>query len=163
MEGSCHVYRVKLSQRILAILLLCVGVFFWVVSWGGALSGEREANFLELMFPVLFAGLSGYFVVRGYRNSVWLSDRTIEVRSVFNTKVLLLDKVAGRRRYLDRSGGHGPHYWHLVVESDDDGDAKLDFEEFYTFDDFFYRWFNALPDLDERDKTLKKKSNFGLV
>jgi hypothetical protein len=39
----------------------------------------------------------------------------------------------------------------------------MDFEKSFTFDDSFYAWFNALPDLDADDKTVRKDSNFGLV
>ena len=78
-------------------------------------------------------------------------------------RVLPLAKISGRRRYLDRGGEDSPSVWHLVFESNDDRFSKLDIEELYRFDDFFYKWFNALADLDELDKTRPKPSNFGLV
>jgi hypothetical protein len=53
--------------------------------------------------------------------------------------------------------------WHLVLEPNDDRCVKLNIEELYRFDDFFYKWFNELPDLDELDKARPKTSNFGLV
>jgi hypothetical protein len=52
----------------------------------------------------------------------------------------------------------------LKLEPNDDRIPTLEFEEtYYTLDDHFFAWFNALPDLDALDKTTPEKSNFGLV
>jgi hypothetical protein len=64
---------------------------------------------------------------------------------------------------FSRGDTNSPDVWHLVLESDDDRYPRIDLEELYRFDEPFYRWFNALPDLDEIDKTRPKTSNFGLV
>jgi len=99
---------------------------------------------------------------RAFRNSVQLSETTIELYGISDNAVLPFDKIRGRRRYLDRGDEDSPSVWHLVLGPNDDRLKKVDIEELYQFDDFFYQWFNGLPDLDELEKTGPKTSNFGL-
>lgn len=163
MASTERVYRMRSSQRVIAIILLVAGLFFLVGFWGSVLSGARDAKFFELMVPMLFLLLAVFFTVRAFRNSVRLSDQVIELRSLRGTRTLPLDKIKGRRRYLSRGDGESPDVWHLVLESNDDRYPKLDIEELYRFDDRFYIWLSSLPDLDELDKSRPKPSNFGLV
>lgn len=116
-----------------------------------------------MMIPVVISVGAGLFLIRAFRNAVCLSTTSIEIRSLSGRQVLPLDRVRGRRRYLDRGDEDAPSMWHLVLEPNDDRFPRLDIEEIYRFDDSFYKWFNGLPDLDELDKSLPKPSNFGLV
>ena len=163
IPSNDRVYRMRSSQRFTAIVLLVVGLFFSVGIWAGVLSGARDPKFFEMMAPVLFSLLAALFTIAAFRNSVRFSSQSIELRSLSGTRVLPLDKVRGRRRYLSRGDGESPDVWHLVLEPNDDRYPKLDLEELYRFDEGFYAWFNSLPDLDEFDKTCPKPSNFGLV
>ncbi len=158
-----RVYRMKSGQHFVGFVLLTFGLFFGVAIWGGVITGVREANFLEMMFPVVFSLFAGVFTFRTFRNSVHLSETAIEVRSISGPKELPFDKIKGRRRYLDHGDENSPSVWHLVLEPNDDRFVKIDIEELYRFDDFFCKWFNEPPDLDELDRTRPKTSNFGLV
>jgi len=158
-----RVYPMSWWQRMVGIVLLAVGSLFLVVFRWGAASGKREASFLELMFPVVYLLFAGVFTIRAFRNFVCLSETSIELRTLTAKSVLPFDKIKGRRRYVDRSGDEAPDVRHLVLVPNDDRFPRLDIEELYRFDDDFYRWFDALPDLDELDKYRLKTSNFGLV
>lgn len=133
-----HVYRMKSSQRVVAIVLVVAGLLLLVAFWGGVLSGLRDAKFVELMFPVLFLLLAAFFTVRAFRNSVRPSDQVIELRGLSGTNTLPLDKIKGRRRYLSKGNDESPDVWHIVIESNDDRFPKLDIEELYRFEDAFY-------------------------
>ena len=157
------VYRMKSSQRAVSLVLLVAGLLFWFAMWGAVLTGRRDPDLLEMMFPILFSTVAAFFTICAFRNSVRCSDYTIELQTLFSTRIMPIGKIKGRRRYLSRGDAESPGVWHLVIESDDDRYPKLDIEELYRFDDRFYAWFMSLPDLDELDKTRRKPSNFGLI
>jgi hypothetical protein len=162
--GAIRTYRMRSSHRAFCIVLLAVGAFFLAAFWGGAISGTREATFLELLFPIGFLLLGGYLTARAFKNVITLSQTGIELRTLFDRSALPFDKIGGRRRYLDRGGEDTPSIWHLKLEPNDDRFPSVDFEEtYYQLDDSFYAWFRALPDLDALDKVRPKTSNFGLV
>ncbi len=115
------------------------------------------------MFPILYTLAATVFTLRSFRNRVRLSQESLELHGLSGTRVLPIQSIKGRRRYLSRGDIDTPSVWHLVLEPDDDRYPKMDIEELYRFDEQFYNWFNALPDLDEIDKTRPKSSNFGLV
>jgi hypothetical protein len=153
----------KSGQRLVGIVMLAAGLFFGIAIWGGVLTGARDTNFLELMFPILFSLMAGMFTFRAFRNSVRLTEKSIELCGLSGNTALPFDKIRGRRRYLDKGDENSPSVWHRVLEPNDDRFKKIDIEELYRFDDLFYQWFHTLPDLDELDKTRFKTSNFGLV
>ncbi len=105
-----------------------------------------------------------FFIYVSFKSYISLSPSAIEYRSPFRRNKLSLDKIRGRRRYLDRGDAQMPSEWRLKIESDDDRYPSLDFQEHYfRFDAAFFDWYKSLPDLDELDKTRPKTSNFGLV
>lgn len=162
--GTIRTYRMRSSHRVFCIILLAVGVFFLVAFWGGAISGTREATFLELLFPIGFLLLGGFLTARAFKNVITLSQTAIELQTPFDRSTLPFDKISGRRRYPDRGDDETPSIWHLKLEPNDDRFPTIDFEEtYYKLDDFFYSWFRALPDLDALDKIRPKVSSFGLV
>jgi hypothetical protein len=163
MNGTNRTYRMKSSQRVVAVVLLLFGLLFTTGIWCAVLTGARDPKFLEIVFPLGFTLVSAVFTWRAFRNAVRFSDHAVELRSLSGMHVLPLDKIKGRRRYLSRGDENSPDVWHLVLEPNDDRYPKLDIEELYGFDKLFYTWFNALPDLDEIDKTRAKASIFGLV
>jgi hypothetical protein len=163
MTGTTRIYRMKSSQRIVSIVLVLVGLLFTVGIWGSVLTGTRGPKLLEMMFAILFSLAAAIFTLRSFRNAVRFTEDTIELQSLSGTRVLPLNKIKGRRRYLSRGDMNSPDVRHLVLEPNDDRYPKLDLEELYRFDEIFYIWFNALPDLDEIDKAQPKASNFGLV
>jgi hypothetical protein len=153
----------KTSQRLVSIVLLVVALLLTVGTWWSVLTGTREPKFLEMMFPIAFSLGAAIFTLRSFQNMVRLSGDALEFRGFSGTRVLPLDKIKGRRRYLMRGNLDAPDVWHLVLEPNDDRYTKIDLEELYQFDEAFYTWFNALPDLDEIDKANPRVSNFGLV
>ena len=164
LGGATRIYRIGWFQRVFCIVFMGFSVLSLVVFWGGAISGAREASLIEILIPILFLALGGFFTARAFRNYVALSQSDIRLQSLFELQALPFDKIRGRRRYLVKGDYESPSVWHLKVVSDDDRFPTLDFEEsYYTFDDYFRTWFRSLPDLDERDKTGPKLSNFGLV
>jgi hypothetical protein len=158
-----RVYRMRSSQRVVAIVLLVVGLLFSVAIWVPVLSGRRDPKFLKMMFPILFLTAAALFTIRAFRSLIRLSDEAIELHGFSGARILPLDKIRGRRRYLSRGDEDSPDVWHLVLESNDDRFPKLDIEELYRFDDKFYAWFTSLPDLDELGETRPKPSTFGLI
>ena len=158
-----HVYRMNPRQLIVSSAILVGGLVFSVAIWVQVLAGTREPSFYEMTVSVAITLLACVFTVRAFRSSICLSETAIEKRGLTGTITLPLDKIEGRRRYLDQGDDDSPNVWHLVLEPNDDRFPRLDIEEVYRFDDSFYRWFNGLPDLDELDKRKPKKSNFGLV
>lgn len=163
MVAESRVYRMRSWERIVSIVLLVFGLVSPLATWGGVLTGRQDARFLEMMFPIVFSMGAAFFTIGAFRKSVRLTDHRIEVRGVSGTRMLPLDKIKGRRRYFSPGPVDCPGEWHLVFEPNDDRYSKLDIEELYRFDDEFYEWFNALPDLDEIDKSKPKSSNLGLV
>jgi hypothetical protein len=155
-----HVYRMKARQQIVSLSVLVIGVILACVLTR-RLVDAGAPGFLEVVAPVVYALGGILLTIRAFGNSVRLSDTEIELRNWTASIVLPLDKIEGRREYVDRE--HSPSVRHLVLQPNDDRFPKLDIEEIYRFDDFFHRWFNSLRDLDEVDKRRPKTSNFGLI
>jgi hypothetical protein len=162
--GATRIYRIGWGQRVFCIIFMALSVFFLIAFWGGAISGAKETNWIEILIPPLLLTVGGFLTVRAFKDYIALSQSEIRFQTLFELQKLPFDKIRGRRRYLVKGSGRSPDVWHLKVESNDDQFPTLDFEEsYYTLDEYFRTWFSALPDLDERDKTGPKPSNFGLV
>ena len=153
----------KSGQRVVAIVMLAAGLLFTVAIWAGVLTGIRDAEFVEMMFPIAFSVLATLFIIRSFRNRIRVSDHAIELYGLSGTRSLPIDKIRGRRRYYDPGDAESPGVWHVVFESNNDQFPTIDVEEVYNFDDAFYQWFQSLPDIDQLKKTLPKTSNFGLA
>jgi len=162
--GAKRIYRISWGQRAFSIVFTTFGAVFLVAIWGGVISGTREASWIEVVVSIALPLGGGFFVARAFKDYVALSETEIRHQGLFKLQMLPFDKIRGRRRYLVKGDGKSPAVWHLKVEPNDDQFPTLDFEEsYYTFDEYFRTWFGALPELDERDKTGPKPSNFGLV
>ena len=161
---TTRIYRMGWGQRIFGFVFSGLSIFFLVAFWGGALSGAREATFLELFIPIVFLMVGVFLTVRAFKNFIALSEMEISLHSLSGQQTLLLTKIRGRRRYLDHGTDESPSIWYLKIESNDDRYAAIEFaESYYKLDEIFRTWFKSLPDLDELDKTRPKPSNFGLV
>lgn len=164
VSGETRIYRIGWGQRVFCIVFMALSVVFLIGFWGGAISGEREATWLELMIPIVLLIMGSFFTARAFRNYIALLQTEIRIQTILGRQTLPLDKIRGRRRYLSRGDGESPSIWYLKLEPNDDRFPPLEFEEsHYTLDDPFFRWFNALPDLDALDKLRPKTSNFGLA
>lgn len=158
-----RVYRMNTFQRVFSLIFSGFSAFVLVATWSEMLTGKREVTFVEVMLPVVFVLAGALFTVRAFRNWISLTSNSIELKSLTANAILPFEMIKGRRRYLDKGDADSPSVWHLVLESKNDRFPKIDIQESYRFDEYFYNWFNALPDLDELDKTKPKTSNFGLV
>jgi hypothetical protein len=165
---SEHVYRMGWGLRVFGIVFMAMSAFFLIAFWGGAISGDRPATFFEMLMLIAFITVGVLLIVSSFRDYIALSQTEISLRTIVNKRTLPFDKIRGRRRYLDKGGYQSPSIWYLRLEPNDDRFPIVEFQEkYYKLDDFFYAWFNALPDLDRMDKEREEKgmhtSNFGLV
>jgi len=116
---------------------------------------------IAVVFLIVGIGLTINF----FKATVTFTSDAIELNTIFARKKLPFSGIRGRREYVVRGGevdaGGSTRYLKLVPN--DDRLPTLDFMKNYTFDDAFYSWFNALPDLDAEDKKVHKDANFGLV
>jgi len=142
-------------------MLLLSGLFLQCTVWRAVLDGRPDGSISKAIMAAGALLLGFFFALRAWCSRVRLSEIAIEVDGLTGKSMLPLDKIEGRRRYLDGGSADAPGDWHLVLEPIDDRFPRLDIEEIYRFDAFFYQWFNGLPDLDERDKLRPKSSNFG--
>jgi hypothetical protein len=164
LNGTARIYRIGSGQRVFCIVFMALSVFFLIVFWGGAISGRREATWLELMIPIGFLVGGSFLSARAFKNYIGLSVGEIRIQTILDRQTLPFDKIRGRRRYLSRGDDEFPSIWYLKLEPNDDRFPTIEFEEsYYTLDDRFFTWFNALPDLDALDKLRAKTSNFGHV
>jgi hypothetical protein len=163
IEGVARVYRVNTLHRVAGVIVSAAGIFFMIAIWGGVIAGTRDPNLWEMLGIFAFVVVALLFTISAYMDLVYLSQSSIELRTIYGRKRLPLDRIRGRRRYLVPGDADSPDTWHLKLEPNDDRFPILDFEENYNFDDFFKAWFYRLPDLDELDKLRPKTSNFGLV
>jgi len=159
-----RVYRQKSLRRVLAIVFTAIGLLASLAVWTQTLTGQREATYKDLLVPVALFFIGVLFLYISYTSYVALSPSEVQYRSALRLLTLPLDKIRGRRRYLDDGGAEEASEWRLRIESDDDRYPSLDFQEsYYRFDTEFFEWFKSLPDLDELDKLKLKTSNFGLA
>jgi hypothetical protein len=162
--GATRIYRIGWGQRVFSIVFTAFGAVFLIAFLWGAISGTRDASWIEIVVSIALPIGGGLFMARAFKDYVALSQSEIRHQTLFELRALPFDKIRGRRRYLVKGDRNSGPVWHLKVESNGDQFPTLDFEEsYYTFDEFFRTWFGALPDLDERDRTGPKVSNFGLV
>jgi hypothetical protein len=164
VSGAMRIYRIGWGQRVFSVVFTAFGAVFLVAIWSGVIFGTREASWIEIVVSIALPLGGGLFIARAFKDYIALAQSEILQQGLLKLQTLPFEKIRGRRRYLVKGSGRSPDVWHLKVEPNDDQFPTLDFEEsYYTFDEYFRTWFSALPDLDERDKTGPKPSNFGLV
>jgi hypothetical protein len=149
--GNARLYRVKWWKRILALVFLAFVLAGSVTIWTEILVGERKPAKWERTSVTLGPLLGAYFVLEVFISTVTLFEDAIEVQTVFRNKRLLFTAIRGRREYVVRGGADSGPTRYLKLEPNEDGLPTLKFEKSYNFDAAFYRWFNALPDLDLRE------------
>jgi len=148
---------------VLALSFLAVGSLFLFTEIRNLLLGELEWKPMNIFVGVVFFAVGLFLTIRFYSSRVTFTSDAVEQSNIFNSKRLPYSAIRGRREYVVRGGEDGGETRYLKLESNDDRLPALDFIKAYNFDDAFYSWFNRLPDLDEKNKTRPKTSNFGLV
>jgi hypothetical protein len=170
---SARVYRITWWWRAGAVFFLTIGSVVSIGIWNGIIFGEREPKFAEMVGTPVLAIVGVFLAWSAFRATVTLSADAIELRTLFERKRLPLNAIRGRREYVVRGGtvdvGGSTRY--LKLEPNDDRLPTMDIVKYFNFDDRFYQWFKALPDLDALDKQRREalekdphnNSNFGLV
>lgn len=139
-----RVYRTQRSSQLLAALFLTVGTTWAFLSEGG------------LAAAIAVFAFGAYLVATSFRTVIVLSDKDIELRSVFRTRRLLLEDIKGRREYFTY-GKYGPSKnWKIVPNKA--GLPTLKFGKRFEFDEVFKGWLNGLPDLDQSEPSDSKRS-----
>jgi hypothetical protein len=161
--GMLRIYRRNTSERVFILIFTTASAAFCLGIWYRRLAGTGEVTFLDMVGSVCFFLFGVLLTVAAFRRSICLTCDSIRFQGIIATAVLPYERIKGRRKYLDKGYGEGGPVWHFVLEPNDDCFPRLDFEEAYQFDYFFYCWFDTLPDLDAFDKAAPEPSNFGLV
>ena len=160
MPAISRTYRMKFTVLIRGAFFALAGVILRPLFEEKARSGDGFQLFFYIVIPVALIVFGLLTILRALQNRVCLTDTAIEVQGLFESESLPLEKISGRRRYTTL--GKLPER-HMVLVSNENRFEKLDIEEVYRFDQFFYDWFNAFPDLDELEPTGPKPSDFELV
>jgi len=134
---------------------------FALTFWINAQNEFDGASLLSILLSVVLPLGGAFWTFYVFNTTIELSDETITLINVFETKNLPLSGIKGRREYVER--GSKSRNRHLQLIPNDDRLPMLDFLKCYDFDEDFYCWFNQLPDLDKEDEKRKKDSNFGLI
>jgi hypothetical protein len=143
----------RFESRVWMILYSIMALGIWAIYGWLVASGAKKLNFSSVLFPSLYLLMAGVFVARFSWNFVRLSKDAIEVRRLWRRKILPFDAIKGRRRYAKKSAQYPTPIRHLALEPGDDRFPRIDLVETDRFDEDFYRWFDALPDLDALDQT----------
>lgn len=169
---TARIYRITWWWRAGAIFFLAIGSVVSIGIWSGVIAGEREPKSGEMFASAVIAVVGVLLAWSAFRATVTLSEDAIELRTPFGSKSLARHAIRGRREYVVTGGGdEGGSTRYLKLESNDDRLPTIDIAKYFNFDDKFYQWFNALPDLDALDKQRREalekdphnNSNFGLV
>lgn len=125
---------------------------------GGKAHGTWEI-IVSVVFPIVGLGLTAH----AFASRVEFSGTSLQRVTLLSHLSIPLSSIRGRREYVLRGGEEGGDTRYLRLERND-GAPPVEFGKYlYRFDDDFWDWFNALPDLDEIDRVKHKDSNFGLI
>ena len=155
------IYRVSGPSKIVGLVLIAAGVFFFFANWIAPLLDMNEAKPWQMVFSAVFLLFGLLWTIFAYKSSITFTLDSVEYRDLIKTQQLPLFAIRGRRERVVRSEDGDAHYLKLVT--DDDRFRSIEFQKIFAFDDIFYGWFNSLRDLDAADKIKHKDSNFGLV
>ena len=158
---AARIYRTKWWRRAVPIFLVALGLLFLTGLIERGVSEVSQQQIISLLGVSAFLLLGIFMTGDAFRSTITLTADAIEVRTLLRSSQLPLNAIRGRREYVVNSGRTRTRY--LRLESNDDRLPALYFEKSFSFDTHFFAWFNALPDLDELDKSGLKTSEFGLV
>jgi hypothetical protein len=161
LAGASRVYRMKWWRRAFPIVFIAFSLVFLFGLFSKGLDFEDQKQIITLVVAIVFLLVGSYMTISAFKSTITLSANSIELLTLKGRQQLALSAIRGRREYWVNTGRSRTRY--LRLEPDDDRLPTMDFEKSFTFDDSFYAWFNALPDLDADDKKGHKESDFGLV
>lgn len=134
--------------------LLFISVLFGGFSAAGVWyfgTMHEVRSVLQAMWMVgiclVFVLLSCYLVGLMFRARVILKPDSIESRELFRRRALLRDQILG---YRIQQNPRAPAS--LVLVPRDSSRKKLKFTTYYNFDQTFWDWIEALPNLDQEDQ-----------
>ncbi|MFP5276160.1 MAG: hypothetical protein ACLGPM_03515 [Acidobacteriota bacterium] len=139
-----RVYRLKIWLRVLYSLMGCM--FLAIGSLFVFLTGQGTQGPPALLLWVVFFGLGGYMLAYALRVRVVLEGNRITVRGAFRERSAEDADLEGFRTVRSRNGS----YTQLVLKG---GAGSISIPSSLDTDDEYRAWMQAIPDLDERDRT----------
>jgi hypothetical protein len=161
LAGATRVYRIKWWRRIFSVFLGVFGLLFLAAQLIMEFDFGDGKHFFSILIGVVILAVGSYAAAKDFKALITLTPDAIQVRNLSGTQQLLLSAIRGRREYVTYSGRSRTRY--LRLEPKNNRQPTLDFERDFNFDQAFFAWFNALPDLDAIDEAARKTSKFGLV
>ena len=139
-----RVYRLKIWLRVLYSLMGCM--FLAIGSLFVFLTGQGTQGPPALLLWVVFFGLGGYMLAYALRVRVVLEGNRITVRGAFRERSAEAADLEGFRTVRSRNGS----YTQLVLKG---SAGSISIPSSLDTDDEYRAWMQAIPDLDERDRT----------
>jgi hypothetical protein len=107
-------------------------------------------------------GVSAVFLIaKAFTSTVEFSADSITSGWIFYTRSVEYSRIRGRREFVVQGEESTTRYLRLETT---DGSRPFDVgKNMYAFDERFWTWYRALPDLDAGDQVRGQGSDFGLV
>jgi hypothetical protein len=156
-----RVYRMSWLFRIFTMFFLVFGCTAAVAFVRDGLMDPESLTWVKLLIAIVFPVVGMFMTAKAFSSTLVFSADSVTMRSLLDTRSVEYSHIRGRREYVLQGKDGSTRYLRLDTT---DGSKPFDFgKRLYVFDDAFWAWFNALPDLDAMDKVTHKGSNFGLV
>lgn len=144
------VYRLKWPLKAVALFAVAVGSTFTYASWTKRFPGHGPFGPAQQALALLILLTGALLAVHAYRSHVRFTIDGIEYHSLLGIRTLPLAAIRGRRVQVYRREGRNIRY--LKLEPTNANLRPIRLTELFDFDDAFYGWFYALPNLDEDEK-----------
>ncbi len=140
-----RVYRLKWYWHVTALFPLSLGIGFAAATWIDQASGHKDPNAVNWIVALGLIVIGVCLSVYLFTASVRFTENAIEQRTLFGLSALPIDAILGRSQF-ERDTGEGKFVYMRLVPSSEQF-KPLDLTQYYCYDQDFYQWFNALPDL----------------
>jgi hypothetical protein len=156
-----RVYRPKWWWRTFSLFFPAFGACAVVSSIHNYESQTPALKPGVLIVGLLFVIIGSAMVLQAFMSHLRFIHDAVEHRTLFHRKSLPLTAILGRTEYTQRdSDGVATHYIRLIPTSDQF--PTIEFTTNYNLDDAFFRWFDALPVLDDRHAKIKNSQISGV-
>lgn len=146
-----RVYRTGFWYRMSYLSYALLGSFALTVpatrrDWG---DGRGHLLVLALGAGMIVFGI--LFTINAFALRLSFSNSGIEYSSIFGQVYYPYETIRGRHEYTEEWSRGRPHHYQLWPI---DGSEPIDFKKgAFRFDDAFWNWFYALPDMDAKEST----------
>lgn len=160
MPDTPHkIYKIKWFWRAFSIVWTGLSVCFWLALLSKEIFGEEDLEWWHLIVGPAWIVGAPFWTAHMFLARVRLYRDAIETSGLLGQSRLRFEEILGRREYEAKGDGEGGSTRYLKIEPIGDHLPLLDFMKDYDFDRSFYDWFEALPDLDAKDKVKGKRSS----